>query len=109
MMTYKTLLIGNPTPFELPNLIKLTEGVYTKSVVFPLSKKLVPCQTLRALAIEYLAYLGIDTFPSSYDIKYNEVKTTQVPTGRVIGVGSVIDIKFGYDGKYICFEYKETI
>ena len=75
MLNLKNLLMGNPTPSELPNLIKLTEGVYTKSVVFPLSKKLVPCETLRTLTIGYLTYLGIETFPSSYDINYNEGKT----------------------------------
>lgn len=47
MLTYKSLLIGNPIFEELPNLIKLTEGVYTKAVVSPLSKKLVPCKPLR--------------------------------------------------------------
>jgi hypothetical protein len=39
-----------------------------------------------------ITYLGISSFPFSYDIKYNEGKTTQVPTGRVIGVGSAVDI-----------------
>lgn len=107
MLAFRNLLIGNPTSFKLPNLIKLTEGVYTKSVVSPLSHKLVPCKPLRQLAIEYLTYLGIQTFPSSYDKKYNEGKTTQVPTGRVIGVGFPVDIKFGYDGKYISFEYNK--
>ena len=68
MLAFGNLLMGNPTPKELPNLIKLTEGVYTKSVVSQLSKKPVPCQTLRTLAIEYLTYLGIATFPSSYDV-----------------------------------------
>ena len=58
---------------------------------------------------KYLSYLGIESFPSSYDIKYNEGKTTQVPTGRVIEVRASIDIKFGYDGKYISFEEKKTL
>jgi hypothetical protein len=56
-----------------------------------------------------ITYLGISSFPFSYDIKYNEGKTTQVPTGRVIGVSEPVDIEFGYDGKYMSFEYKETI
>lgn len=105
MLAYKNLLIGNPTPSELPNLIELTEEVYTKATLSPLSKTLVPCKPLRLLTIEYLTYLGIEAFPSSYDKAYNEGKTTQVPTGRVIVVSEPVDIKFGYDGKYVNFEY----
>ena len=102
MRTFGNLLIGNRLQESF--LIKLTEGVYTKATISPLSKRLVPCKPLRQLAIEYLTYLGIETFPSSYDINYNEGKTTQVPTGRVIGVSKPVDIKFGYDGKYMSFE-----
>lgn len=87
MITFGSLLITNQPESSLNQLVKrgsliqLTEGVYTKTLFSPLSKKLVPCKPLRELAIDYLTYLGIETVPSSYNVAYNEGKTTQVPTG----------------------------
>jgi len=38
-------------------------------------------------------------------LAYNEGRTTQVPTGRVVGVKGRVKRKIGYAGKYITFEY----
>ncbi|MFM6153745.1 MAG: hypothetical protein ACKPE3_12220, partial [Sphaerospermopsis kisseleviana] len=88
-------------------IIKMSENCYAKAVISPLSKRVVPCKALRELATEFLEYLNIEVVPSSYDKAYNEGRTTQVPTGRVIGVKKPIPIppKFGYDGKFVTFEY----
>jgi hypothetical protein len=48
--------------------------------------------------------LKVSTFPSSFEQDYNKQQTTQVPTGRVIGVKGRITRKIGYDGKYVTFE-----
>lgn len=88
-------------------IIKMSEGCYAKAVISPLSNRVVPCKPLRDLATEFLKQLNIDVVPSSYDKDYNEGRTTQVPTGRVIGVSLPVPatLKFGYGGKYVTFEY----
>jgi hypothetical protein len=47
----------------------------------------------------------VEVVPSSYDRAYNEGKTSQIPTGRVIGVKGRVVRKIGYDGKYVTFEH----
>lgn len=86
-------------------IIKIGENCYAKAVISPLSKRLVPRKALRELATEFLGYLNIEVVPSSYDRAYNEGRTTQVPTGRVIGVKEPVSLEFGYDGKFVTFEY----
>ena len=93
---------------ELENkgkIIAMGENLYAKAVISPLSKRIVPRKALRELATEFLGYLNIEVVPSSYDKAYNEGRTTQVPTGRVIGVKKPVDLNFGYDGKFVTFEY----
>ncbi len=65
----------------------------------------MPRRSLRDLATEALKKLKIEVFSSSYDQAYNQGQTTQVPTGRVIGVKGRVARKIGYEGKYITFEY----
>lgn len=86
-------------------IVKIGYGLYAKAVISPLSKRIVPRKSLQNLAVEFLQILKIEVVPSSYDREYNEGGTTQVPTGRVIGVKERISRKFGYDGKYVTFEY----
>lgn len=87
------------------SLMRIGYGLYARTAISPLSNKIVPRKSLRELAAEVLARLGIEVFPSTHDQAYNEGRTTQVPTGRVIGVRGHIARKIGYDGKYITFEY----
>ena len=85
-------------------IVRIGKGVYAKAIISPLSKRIVPCKPLSYLATEFLKTKNVDVFPSSYDRAYNEGRSTQVPTGRVIGVKERISRKIGYDGKYITFE-----
>jgi prefoldin subunit 5 len=87
-------------------LIKIGNGLYAKAGVSPLSDRIVPRRSLRDLATEALKKLRtkVELVPSSYEQTYNEGRTTQVPTGRVLGVKGRINRKIGYDGKYISFE-----
>lgn len=85
-------------------LVRIGYGLYAKTAVSPLSGKLVPKAGLRTLANQALERLDIQTAPSSYERAYNEGRTTQVPTGRVIGVKGRVARKIGYDGKYVTFE-----
>lgn len=86
-------------------VIKIGYGLYAKAATSPLSNRIIPRKSLRDLAIEALKKLNMEVVPSSYDQAYNEGRTTQIPTGRVVGVKGRVTRKIGYQGKYITFEY----
>jgi hypothetical protein len=86
-------------------IVKIGYGLYAKAGVSPLSNRIVPRRGLRDLATEALNKLKVEVAPSSYDRAYNEGKTSQIPTGRVIGVKGRVARKIGYDGKYVTFEH----
>lgn len=85
-------------------LIKLGYGIYARSKKSNISNNTVPEKPLQELAKEAMRKLGIETIPSAAEVAYNQGRTTQVPTGRVIGVKTRVTRKIGYDGKYISFE-----
>lgn len=85
-------------------LINLGYGVYTRTKESMISKKLIPEKNLQELAKEAAKKLGIKTVPSKAEELYNQGLSTQVPTGRVIGVKGRISRKIGYNGKYVSFE-----
>jgi hypothetical protein len=85
-------------------IVKIGYGLYAKATTAPLSGRAIPRRGIRDLATEALERLNVSTFPSSFERDYNESRTTQVPTGRVIGVKGRIARKIGYDGKYVTFE-----
>ena len=86
-------------------IVKIGYGLYAKAGVSPLSNRTVPRRGLRDLATEALKKLKVEVAPSSYDRAYNEGRTTQIPTGRVIGVKGRVVRKIGYEGKYVTFEH----
>ncbi len=86
-------------------IVKIGYGLYAKAAVSPLSNRTVPRRGLRDLATEALKKLKVEVVPSKYDRAYNEGRTTQIPTGRVVGVKGRVARKIGYDGKYITFEH----
>jgi hypothetical protein len=53
---------------------------------------------------EALARLGIQARPTRLQTEYNAGRTTQVPTGRVIGVDRRVRRKLGYNGCEFRFE-----
>lgn len=93
------------TLVEKGKIVKIGYGLYAKAAFSPLSKRIVPCRGLRELATEALKKLQIEVVESSYDLAYNQGRTTQVPTGRVVSVKGRVSRKIGYDGKYVTFEY----
>jgi hypothetical protein len=90
---------------EKGKIVKIGHGIYAKAAFSPLSKRIVPRRGLRELATEALKNLEIEVVASSYDQAYTQGRTTQVPTGRVVGVKERVSRKIGYDGKYVAFEY----
>jgi hypothetical protein len=85
-------------------IVKIGYGLYAKAGVSPLSNRTVPRRGLRELATEALKKLKVEVVPSSFDKAYNTKQTTQIPTGRVLGVKGRVRRKIGYDGKYVTLE-----
>lgn len=85
-------------------LIRIGYGLYAKATIGPLTGAVVPRQGFGTTAREALSRLGVETAPSSAAQRYNSGLTTQVPTGRVVGVKGRISRKIGYNGTYVTFE-----
>lgn len=85
-------------------LMKIGYGLYARAEASPLSGKTIPTKDLPALGAEALKRLNVEMAPYSTAQAYNAGLTTQVPTGRVIGVKGRVSRKIGYDGKYVTFE-----
>ncbi|MDR3554168.1 MAG: hypothetical protein P4L55_05400 [Syntrophobacteraceae bacterium] len=84
-------------------LLKVGYGIYTRAVKSPFTDKPVPPKGLATLT-EALMRLGVEITASQLEQDYNAGRTTQVPTGRVVGVRGRISRKLGYDGVFLSFE-----
>ncbi len=85
-------------------IVKIGYGLYARATVSPLYGKAIPNKPLPMLATEALKRLNVETTSSAAAKAYNMGSTTQVPTGRVIGVKGRVSRKIGYDGKYVTIE-----
>jgi hypothetical protein len=85
-------------------LLKIGQGLYTRAEASPFDGTPSPVKGLRVLASEALDRLGIETCPSRFEQAYNSGKSTQVPSGRVIGVKKRIRRKIGFNGTFVSFE-----
>lgn len=85
-------------------MIRIGYGLYAKTRISALTGEPTPVKPLPELAKEAIACLGLKTYPTRLEKEYNEGKTTQVPTGRMIAVKGRISRKIGYKGAYISYE-----
>lgn len=85
-------------------LVSLGYGTYARSKKSSVSGRVVPERPLPELAKELLKKLGVKVVSSSAERAYNSGLSTQVPTGRVIGVKGRIARRIGYNGRYVSFE-----
>ena len=85
-------------------ILRIGYGLYAKVQKSFLTGDTVPVLPLPSLAREALERLGLKTYPSSYETAYNEGRSTQVPTGRMIGVRDRISRRIGYAGAYVSYE-----
>jgi hypothetical protein len=85
-------------------LVKVGYGLYSRAAPSPFTGIPVPLKGIRTIAAEALTRLGVRTGQTQLERSYNEGRTTQVPSGRVIAVGKRVRRKIGYDGKYVSFE-----
>jgi hypothetical protein len=87
-------------------LMKIGYGFYSRAVKSPFDDSLVPPKGLSTLR-EALKRIGIEILPSRSMQDYNAGRTTQVPTGRVVGVRKRVRRKIGYNGINLSFERAE--
>jgi len=85
-------------------LLKLGYGLYTRARPSLIDGKPTPVKAVSDLAAEALGRIGIETAPTRLQDDYNAGRTTQVPTGRVIGVRSRVRRKISYNGIPLSFE-----
>ncbi len=86
-------------------LVKIGQGIYVRATVSPLDARPSLPRSLNSLVLEAMKKLGVPTGLTEIEIKYNEGKTTQVPTGRVIGVRKRVRRRIGFDGYSMRFEH----
>ena len=84
-------------------LLRIGYGIYARAEKSPFGGKLLPSKGLATLT-EALKRVGIAITPTCLEQDYNAGRTTQVPTGRVVGVRGRVRRKIGYDGIYLSFE-----
>lgn len=89
---------------EKGRLMKIGYGIYTRAKPSILDGTPVPTKGLRELATEALGRLGIETAPTRWDEANASGKSTQVPTGRVIGVRGRVRRKISYNGFPLKYE-----
>lgn len=85
-------------------LMSVGYGLYAKAAPSPFTGKPAPVVGIKLLATEALRRLGKTVGHASFETAYNEKRSTQVPTGRVIAVKGRVSRRIGYDGKYVILE-----
>jgi len=85
-------------------LLKLGQGLYTRAEPSILDGRPAPVKAVTPLVTEALARIGVKTKPTRLEVAYNEGRTTQVPSGRLIGVSRRVRRKIGYNGRTVSFE-----
>src|SRR5271156_4728788 len=84
-------------------LVRVGQGLYARARPSLTSGEPVPVGGLIALK-EALRRVGVKTAPSRLELAYNAGQTTQVPTGRVVGVTRRVRRKIGYGEVSLSFE-----
>ena len=85
-------------------LLKIGNGIYTRAQLSMLDGKPVPVKGITPLMTEALNKLGVETGPTKIERAADEGRTTQVPSGRLIGVRKRVRRKLGYNCVYMRFE-----
>jgi hypothetical protein len=85
-------------------LLRIGYGLYSRAIQSPFDDSLIPPRGLTTLK-EALNRVGIEVVPSRSMQDYNAGRTTQVPTGRVVGVYRRVRRRVGYSGISLSFEH----
>lgn len=85
-------------------LLSIGYGIYARTRRSSVTGKLIPEKSLPELSEDALRKLGVKVVPTQAERAYNAGLSTQVPTGRVIGVRGRVSRKISYNGTSIAFE-----
>lgn len=85
-------------------LLRIGQGVYARAETSTINGEPVPIKNIREIVSEALNRLGVKTGPTKLDRAQSEGRTTQVPSGRMIGVNRRVRRKLGYGGATVTFE-----
>ena len=86
-------------------LVKIGYGIYAKTKTSQLTGEIVPVAPLPTLAKEALQKLGVKILPTRAEKDYREGRSTQIPTGRLIGIDKPrLSRKIGYKDAKIYYE-----
>jgi hypothetical protein len=85
-------------------LLKIGQGVYARAEASIINGEPVPVKNIKEIVSEALNRLGVKTGPTKLDKAQSEGRTTQVPSGRLIGVNRRVRRKLGYGGATVNFE-----
>jgi hypothetical protein len=84
-------------------LVRVGQGLYARARPSITGGEPVPARGLTTLT-EAPGRVGIETVPTRLEQAYNAGETTQVPTGRVVGVTRRVRRRIGYGGVNLSFE-----
>jgi hypothetical protein len=84
--------------------MKVGYGIYARTRPSVLDGKPTLTKGIRELVAEALGRLGVETVPTRMEQAYNSRQTTQVPTGRVIGVRGRVRRQINYNGVPLSYE-----
>lgn len=85
-------------------LLRIGQGVYARAELSIINGEPVPVKNITAIASEALNRLGVKTGPTKFDEAQREGRTTQVPSGRLIGVNRRVRRKLGYGGATVSYQ-----
>lgn len=85
-------------------LIKIGYGLYAKAKISSLTGRYVPIEPLPVLARKALTRLGVIVTPSQAERDYTQGYSTQVPTGRLLGINKRVSRKISYNDATIHYE-----
>ena len=85
-------------------IVKIGYGLYAKAKISSLTGETLPMLPLPLLAREAMKRLGVKVRPTKAELDYQTGRSTQVPTGRLIGVNNRINRKIGYKGASVYYE-----
>jgi hypothetical protein len=91
------------------SLIKMGYGLYVRMEPSLYDGRPVIRKGISQLAREALGRLGVTVVPTRAVLAYNSGQSTQVPTGRQIGVRSRIRRKLKYYTAPLSYEYARSI
>ncbi len=85
-------------------ILRVGYGVYARTKISTITKKPIPEQSLRVIAVEALQKNGVTILPTAYEREYNAGESTQVPTGLVIGVNKRVSKRISFNGRTVKYE-----